>query len=189
MSKLVRFFIAAAALTTFFFAFSQRGIERQIGGRFFAAPQLRPGGTIGDMVITNGVQNAIPLWAFCLSAKEDDRSIRVDCEELPSASLAVGHTFGVMDLIPESADWEDLTWEMSVDGHTIDLDAFGVYDLGYPALASRPSSIREVFMRLRLWDVVLANITPGMHRLQGQALPPDGEAYRWVVHFSVREDL
>jgi hypothetical protein len=89
-----------------------------------------------------------------------------------------------MNLIPQPINWEDLVWEMSVDGHPIDLEAFGVYDFVHPDLAPSPSPVREVFKMDRLWNVVLVNPTPGMHTVQGQV--QDGAAtYTWVVNFTV----
>ena len=191
MNKLSRFLVVAIALSSFLVAFSQREIERHFSGRFLTYPMLQPGEKIDDMVITTGVEDALPLSAFCSATRENDHSIRVDCGELSlCANVAIGHTFGVMDLIPQSIGWEELLWEMSVDGHPIDLETFGVYDFVHPDLAPSPSPVREVFKVVRLWNVVLVNPTPGMHRLQGQAQPRDGAAaYTWVVNFTVATPL
>jgi hypothetical protein len=193
MNKLSRFLVAAIALSAFLVAFSQRESERDFPGRFLTYPMLQPGEKIDDMVITTGAEHAYPLSAFCSATKENDHSIRVDCGELSfCANIAIGHTFGVMDLIhamnliPQPINWEELVWEMSVDGHPIDLEAFGVYDFVHPDLSPSPSPVREVFKMERLWNVVLVNPTPGMHRVQGQAQTRDGAAtYTWVVNFTV----
>jgi len=148
--------------------------------------KFQPGETIDDMVITTGIEDAVPLWAICSPKKVNDHSIRADCGELSHANLAIGHTLGVMDLVHPSIGWEELIWEMSLDGRPIDLEAFGIYDFIHPDFPSKPSPIREVFRVLRVWDVVLVNPTPGTHRLQGQVQPPDGaETYTWVVNFTV----
>jgi hypothetical protein len=187
MNTLSRFLVVTFTISSFLFAFGQRGIERYFSGRYLTSSMLKPGEKIDDMVITSGVKDAFPLSAFCSPTKENEHSIRVDCGELSlCANLAIGHTFGVTDLIPASIDREDLTWKMSVDGYPIDLEAFGVYDFLYPDLAPSPSPVREVFKVARLWNVVLVNPTPGMHQLQGQAQPQDGTApYTWVVNFAV----
>jgi len=172
MNKLSRFLVIATAMSSFLFAFSQREIQSNLSGRFSTDPMLKPGEKIDDMVITSGIEDAYPLSAFCSPTKENDHSIRVDCGELSvCANLAIGETFGVTDLIPASIDREDLTWIMSVDGHPIGLEAFGVSDFVHPDLALSPSPVREVFKVGRLWNVVLVNPTPGMHTLQGQAQP------------------
>jgi len=188
MNKLSRFLVVAIAVSSFIVAFNQRGIKSHFSERFLADPMLKPGEMVDGMVITTGVKNAFPLWGTCSATKENDHSISVDCGRLSYANLAIGPTFEVMDLIPQSIDWEELIWEMSVDGHPIDLEAFGVYDFVYPDLAPSPSRIREVFKIERLWNVVLVNPTPGMHRVQGQAR--DGAVtYTWVVNFTVETPL
>lgn len=193
MNTLSRFLVAATALSAFFFVFRQEEIERHFSGRFLTYPLLQPGEKIGDMTITTGVEDAFPLSAICSATKENDYSIRVDCGELfVCANVVIGQTFGVMDLIhamnliPQPIHWEELVWEMSVDGHAIDLDAFGVYDFVHSDLARSRSPIREVFKMDRLWNVVLVNPTPGLHKVQGQAQTRDGAAtYTWVVNFTV----
>jgi hypothetical protein len=193
MNKLSRFLVVVIALSSFLVAFSQRENETHFFERFLTYPALQPGDKIEDMVITTGVENAYPLTAFCSPTIENDHSIRVDCGELSlCANLAIGQTFGVMDLIhamnliPQPINWEELVWEMSVDGHPIDLEAFGVYDFVHPDLAPSPSPVREVFKMERLWNVVLVNPTPGTHTLRGQAQPRDGAAtYTWLVNFTV----
>lgn len=190
MNKLSGFLVAATAVSAFLLAFSQRGVEQTFFGKTFTQPLLRPGETIDSMVVTTGVKDAAPFWFFCSSTRENDYSIRVDCGELSHASLAIGHTFGIMDVVLQYIDWEAFTWEMSLDGHPIDLQAFGVYDIVRPDLAPSPSPVREVFKRVRLWDVVLVDPTSGMHRLEGQARSPDGAAiYTWVVDFTVTTPL
>lgn len=190
MNKLSRFLVIAIAVSSFIVAFSQRGIKSNFPEGFLADPMLKPGETVGGMVITTGAKNAIPLWAFCSSTKENDHSISVDCGELSYGNLAIGHTFGVMELVPRYVDWEELIWEMSLDGHPIDLEAFGVSQFVYPDVAPKASRIREVFRIERLWNLVLVNPTPGMHRLQGQAQSRDGAAtYTWDVNFTVATPL
>ena len=193
MNKFSRLLFVAIAISAFLVAFSQRESEMDFPGRFLTYPMLQPGEKIGDMAITTGVEDAFPLSAICSARKENDYSIQVDCGELSvCANVAIGQPFGViglihaMNLIPQPINWEELVWEMSVDGHPIDLEAFGVHDIVYPDLAHSPSPVREVFKMERLWNVVLVNPTPGLHRVQGQAQTRDGAAtYTWVVNFTV----
>ena len=187
MNRLSRFLVVAVVLSSFLVAFSPRGIDTHFFGRFLTHPMLKPGEKIDEMVVTSGVEDAFPLSAFCSPTKENDHSIRVDCGELSlCANLAIGQTFGVTDLIPASIDREDLIWKMFVDGHPIGLEAFGVSDFVHPGLALSPSPVRELFKVGRLWNVVLVNPTPGMHRVQGQAQTRDGaETYTWAVNFTV----
>lgn len=182
MNTLSKFLVVTIAVSSFLIAFRQQGIESSLTN-----PLLKPGDQIDDMTLTTGAENAYPLWSICSSQRVNDHSIRGDCRELSFyANLAIGHTLGVMDLVDHSIDWEELIWEMSVDGHPIDLEAFGIYDFVHPDIPPRPSPVREVFRVVSVWDVVLVNPTPGTHRLQGQAQSPDGaETYTWVVDFTV----
>jgi hypothetical protein len=41
---------------------------------------------------------------------------------------------------------------------------------------------------MKVWDVVLANPTPGMHSLQGRAYT-EADTYHWVVNFIVDASL
>jgi hypothetical protein len=193
MNKFSKLLVFAIAASSFLFAYSQREIGSYFSERFLSFPTLQPGETIEEMALTTGVEDAYPLSAFCSATKENDYSIRVDCGELSvCANLAIGQTFGVIDLIhamnliPQPINWDELVWEMSVDGYPIDLEAFGVEDIVYPDLARSPSPVREVFKMERLWNVVLVNPTPGMHTLQGRAHHRDGaEPYTWTVNFTV----
>lgn len=187
MNTLSRLLVVATALSSLLFAFNQREIAKQFPGRFSTDPMLQPGEKVDDMVITSAIEDAYPLSAFCSPTKENDHSIRVDCRELSfCANIAVGETFGVTDLIPASIDRDDITWKMSVDGHPIGLEAFGVYDFVHPDLVLNPSTGRELFKVGRLWNVVLVNPTPGMHTIRGQAQSRDGaETYTWVINLPV----
>lgn len=187
MNKLSKFLVAAMAISSFLVAFSPREIASQVRGRFLSYSMLKPGDKFDGMTIATGVEHAYPLSAFCSATKENDHSIRVDCEELlVCANIAIGDTFGLTDLIPASVDQAELRWEMSVDGHALDLEAFGVTSFAYPSLAPSPSPVREVFKVSKLWDIVIINPAPGTHTLQGQAQPADGSAaYTWEVNFTV----
>ena len=149
-----------------------------------AKVMLKPGDKIGDMVVTSGVKRAFPLWSYCLPIVENEHRIIVNCSEVSFDQLGIGHTFGVMDLVPSATDWEELTWQMTLDGYPIDLDAFGTYEFVHPDLVLNGSPIREVFLAVRVWDIVLVNPTPGKHVLEGQA-QAEGRIYTWIVNFTV----
>lgn len=186
MNKLSGILVFATAISAFLFAFSQGGSEGLSSEKERTYAMLQPGEKIDDMVITTGIEDAFPLWAICSPKKVNDHSISADCGELSYGNLAIGHTLGVIDLIDPSIDWEELNWELLLDGHPIDLEAFGVHDFVHPDFPSKP--LGEVFRVVRVWDVVLVNPTPGMHRLQGQV--QDGVAtYTWVVNFTVAMPL
>jgi len=151
-------------------------------------PMLKPGDQIDGMVITTGVADAPPLWAFCSPAPENIDRFTVNCLVPFLPKLAVGHTFGLADPALQTLDWSALTWELYLDGHALDVEAFGMYDFVLPDLASPPSPIREVFRQIKAWDVVLMNPTLGLHTLQGVART-GANTYTWAVNFTVEESL
>lgn len=89
MNNLYRFVVLALAAPALLFASGQGEID----GRF-------------------GVENALPLSAFCKPVRENDQAIWAECGE-PSvcASLAIGNTFAGTDLIPPFINWREMIWE------------------------------------------------------------------------------
>ena len=151
-------------------------------------PMLNPGDEIDGMVITTGVADAPPLWAFCPPAPKNVGPFTVNCWVPLLPKLAIGHTFGLADPALQTLDWSALTWELSVDGQPVDLKAFGMYDFVLPGLVTNPSPIREVFRQIKAWDVVLTNPTPGLHTLHG-VVRTGANTYTWAVNFTVEESL
>ena len=145
---------------------------------------LEPGSQIDEMIITTGVDDAIPLWAICSRSLETEHHIQVACLDAAYPRLAIGSTFGLLDKIPESVYWSDLTWEMYLDDRPINLSAFETQDIVYPGFLPKPFPYQEAFMRMKVWDVVLENPSPGGHVLRGSAATND-EEYSWEVSFIV----
>lgn len=149
MNKFFRLLLVAAFLPSLLASCSEAGTELQTAGRPMAYTVLKPGEKIGDMVITSDVKRAFPLWSFCLPIRESDHLITIGCSEVSFDTLAIGHTFGVMDLVPAHVQWEELNWRLAVDGWAVDLEAFGTYDFVHPDLTSNSSPVREVFRSIR----------------------------------------
>jgi hypothetical protein len=147
-------------------------------------PLLGPGSKLGNMVITKGADDAVPLSAFCYRTSESENEITLNCLEASSPRLAVGSTFGLMDLMPASIDLSDLTWEMYLDEQPVNLSAFGTQNIVYADMLPKPSLVREVFLYMTVWDIVLEDPTPGGHTIRGIARVGN-EEYRWVVNFIV----
>ena len=153
-------------------------------GKSVNNPALKPGDEIGGMIITTGMHDAAPLWAFCSPVREDGHARSVDCRVPSLSKLAIGHTLGLADPVLQALDWSTLNWELSLDGQTVDLKAFGTYDYLQPDLALSPSPIREVFREFKAWDVILIHPTSGAHTLFGRA-QDESEIYAWTVNFTV----
>lgn len=145
--------------------------------------------TVGDeidgMTLTNGAVDARPLWAFC--ATEVSKNVTTaDCRVPQVSRLAIGHVFLGTDNAFSETKWSELQWELYIDDQYINLDHFGTYDYLLPTMAPNPSVVREVFMKFTAWDVVLTNLQPGMHTLEGR-VRAESEEYSWVVNLVIED--
>jgi hypothetical protein len=153
-------------------------------GQSMDNPMLKPGDEVNDMLITTGAAKVPPLWAFCPPSPVNDAVRAVDCRVPSLPRLSIGHTFRLADPVLQTLDWSALTWELSVDGQMVDLEAFGTYDFAVPDLAPHPSPLREIFRQFKAWDVILTNLMPGAHTLHGIAYS-QAVTYTWTVNFTV----
>lgn len=143
------------------------------------------GDEIDGMILTTGAADARPLWVFC-SSEVSGNMTTADCRVPQLEKLAIGHVLLGTDVAFGDAEWSDLQWELYLDDQYIDLQQFGTYDYLLPTMAPNPSLVREVFMKFRAWDVVLMNLQPGAHTLDGM-VRADGEEYRWKAHLLIEE--
>jgi hypothetical protein len=81
-------------------------------------------------------------------------------------------------------DWSEFTWELSIDGWSLDLDTFGMYDYVMPTLSHPPCPVREVFAKFTTWDVVLTDLKPGTYALHGQA-HAGTDTYTWIINLII----
>ena len=145
---------------------------------------LKPGDRIDGMLLTTGSTDTPPLWAFC-SSQDNDHVKTSDCQIPPTISkVAIGHIFVIADEALTKSDWSEFTWRLSVDDQSIALEAFGVYRFVLPSMPDGPSPIREVFINLSAWDVVLMDLKPGAHTLRGTA-QSETETYSWVANIVI----
>jgi hypothetical protein len=82
--------------------------------------------------------------------------------------LAIGHIFLGTDVALGDTKWSALNWELYLDDQYIHLDDFGTFDYLLPTMAPSPSRVREVFTKFTAWDVVLTNLQPSEHTLEGR---------------------
>ena len=145
--------------------------------------------TVGDevdgMTLTTGAADARPLWVFCASDVNGDVTT-AECRVPQVSKLAIGHVFLGADAAFSKTEWSDLQWELYLDDQYINLDHFGTYDYLLPTMALNPSFVREVFMKFTAWDVVLTNLQPGAHTIEGRVYAED-EEYSWVVDMVIEE--
>jgi hypothetical protein len=146
--------------------------------------------TVGDkldgMTLAKGAADARPLWAFC--ASEVNKNVTTaNCRVPQLPKLAIGHVFLGSDEAFTNIEWSELNWEIYVDDQLIQLNDFGTYDYVLPIMAPNPSLIREVFVKFTAWDIVLTNLQPGAHTLDGRVRSSD-EEYRWKVNLWIEDE-
>lgn len=88
-----------------------------------------------------------------------------------------------------ASNWDNMTWEMYIDGYKIDLDAFDWFETEY--------RVKGENNKQRTWTITLINLTPGVHTLRqswkSQIDIDDGwnvykqGMYEEVVEFTVLE--
>jgi hypothetical protein len=159
------------------------GLACQSAGQSMDNSMLKPGDEIDGMILSTGAVDAPPLWAFC-SSQEANHVTAASCRVPQMSKLAIGHAFLAPDTIISETEWSELTWKLSVDGRAVKLNEFGTYNYVMPTMAPSPSPVREVFMKFTAWDVVLTDLQPGAHTLQG-LVQSDAEEYGWVVDLTI----
>ena len=124
------------------------------------------------------------MWAFCSTSEQESNVITYDCELPVLPSLAIGNLlFPAADEL-KGIEWSALRWDLSLEDRPLDLEAFGTYQGVAPVMPKKPSPLPEVFREFTAWDIVLTNLTPGEHTLQGLA-HTDTYSYAWVIHLTI----
>ena len=119
---------------------------------------IEPGDNIGDMVVTNGQRDsATEIWLFCDPYLFDPGVFTRECEVPAMQNLQIG--YGTFADTSEELNtlWETITWELTLDDHQVDLSAFGTFD--------QDDEI-DGPVKVRMWNVVLDQLTPGTHTLR-----------------------
>jgi hypothetical protein len=147
----------------------------------------RPGETVAGMSLTTGMQGSRPLQALCSPTQWSSTSMTAECSVPASSRLPIGQVFMLADHGFNSLNRSEITWDMAVDDQPLDLEAFGTVRYVIPDMPSSPSSIKEVFRMVDVWDVVLTDLAPGEHIVTGHALYGTN-IYTWVIHVSIQDN-
>lgn len=91
--------------------------------------------------------------------EETDASATLRCSILPGGRVYFGNCGGVVYETPEEADeqWREYKIEATFDDRMIDLSSFGYLDTEFPGDPAKG---------LRMWNLMVENITPGTHTVQ-----------------------
>ena len=149
------------------------------------ASMITVGDEIDGMTLTTGAGDARPLWVFCAS-DVDENVTTANCRVPLVSTLAIGHVFLGREDVFRDTEQSELKWELYLDDQYINLAQFGTYDYVLPSMAPNPSLVREVFMKFTGWDIVLTNLQPGLHTIEGRVFS-DAEEHSWVVHLAIEE--
>lgn len=149
------------------------------------AAMVNRGDEINGMTLTNGAAGAPPLWAFCTSEVSNNIAT-ANCRVPQMQKLGVGYVFLDMKEIFPETKWSELIWNFFIDDQLVNLADFGTYNYVLPTLAPHPSPVREVFIQYTAWDVVLTNLQPGAHTIEGQ-VRTNTEQYKWIVNLTIKE--
>ena len=126
--------------------------QRMLG----AGNLIKPGDKIGEMTVEQG-EPTLPyplLWQFCEYMPDQHEPVEssIDCSvpRLSGMNIQFGWIATESKL---DSNWEALTWQLSIDGHTIDLEAFKQTEITYP--------VHQENNKSRQWIIVLKDLSPG----------------------------
>jgi hypothetical protein len=136
-------------------------------GRRPSDHMLKPSDKVGDMTlgVTQDEWGVDPgLLDYCPSefTESDPPVIIRECTvpQVPEIFIGMGiHASTVEEL---DSSWPTMVWELYLDGHPVDLSAFGTIDVDWGD-------------KFRFLNVVLESPTPGLHRSRWIIRDADGE--------------
>lgn len=147
-----------------------------------AAPSvqaLKPGDKIGEMVIAKGpapFDLAIPPYvAFCNANPEIESNstvakpgvYTVECAVPPLPKMMIGFSWVTNNEKLLNDQWPVISTELYVNGQVVDQAAFGSLDADVPLTAAPGADASKVqSVKLRTWNVMLENLTPGQVQLR-----------------------
>ena len=111
---------------------------------------IDPGDRIGDLLITTGNGDDV-IFVTNLKCHFDESTQTESCEQPVGTKVNVSQ--GILaDPNGSSLDeiWSDMTYEMTIEGHPVNLQAFGYVDWIHPMAGT-----------VRVWNVVVVSKKPG----------------------------
>jgi hypothetical protein len=123
---------------------------------------LGPGDEVAGMRLTTATTTDTDIFAtFCDPILLEPGTFHRECEVPAVQRLMIG--WGNIAPSPEilEEEWQAQTWALSLDGHPVDLAAFGTLP---DSQTFEPAVGDDVW--LRRWSVALVNPKPGQHTLR-----------------------
>lgn len=118
-----------------------------------------PSDRIGPMWVNRyGHSNSQPIWEYCDEIMPAEPGIKtVDCTVPWVDELWIGTGVRAESEVLRDALWDARTWELTIDGHAVDLPAFNVADFD--------SEENGNLYKYRVWRIRLRKIPAGLHTL------------------------
>ena len=151
---------------------------------------IRPSDKIGKMRVNRyGHSNAQSIWEFCSDAMTDEPGIQTtECKVPMVSELFLGLGCVGKDKLQRDSCWAARTWELTIDGYPIDLNAFNIADFDEEREGTQ--------YHHRVWRIRLRDLTEGNHSLHyviqvnqqvddGTPLQPG--TYELLVNFTVEK--
>ncbi len=113
---------------------------------------INPGDKVGSMTVTTGQGNA-DIFSFCDPMPGADVKVS-ECAVPPVPNLGIGWGNLADSADQQESEWQAQTWELILDGYSVNLPAFGTVDSNIPQ------------GHLRLWNIMIEGLTSGEHTLQ-----------------------
>lgn len=113
---------------------------------------INPGDKIGDILITIGEGEDI-IFVTKLHCPFDKNTQTESCEQPVGTKVNVSNGIFADPSIQKTLDelWSEQTYEMFIEGHPVNLQAFGSIDF-----------INSVVGTVRVWNVVIVSDKPGI---------------------------
>jgi hypothetical protein len=150
-----------------------------------------PSDKIGPMRVNRyGHSNSQPIWEYCSDRMADTPGVQTtDCTVPWVDELFIGYGIRGEDETQRDALWAARTWELYIDGYTVDLPAFNIADF--------TSELDGRLYEYRVWRIRLRKIPAGQHTLRyvmnvNQEIEDDPQlqslgTYELVVNFTFEE--
>jgi hypothetical protein len=150
--------------------------------------KIWPSDKIGPMRVNRyGHSNSQPIWDYCSDRMTASPGVqRTDCTVPWVDELFIGYGIHGVDQAQRDALWNARTWELYIDGYTVDLPAFNIADFD--------SELDGTQYEYRVWRIRLRKIPSGEHTLHyvmhvNQTIENDPESqspgtYELVVNFT-----
>ena len=136
---------------------------------------INPGDRIGDFLITTGAGEDV-IFVTKLSCPFDDSTQTESCEQPVGAKVNVSQGIIADRSKGKTLDevWSGQTYEMIIEGRSVNLQAFGSVDFSHPVVGT-----------VRVWNVVVVTDRPGKVTAQSNGVAGgDSWNYTAIITFT-----